>query len=61
MLIIMIIMIIIIIIIIIKITILAFHSPLQLYTNGFVKQIISKEYKRRFFNDYVKVNCFIQT
>ena len=46
----MLIIIIVIIIIIIKITILAFHSPLQLYTNGFVKQIISKEYKRRFFH-----------
>ena len=25
-----------------------------------VKQIITKEYKKRFFNDYVEVTCFMQ-
>ena len=29
--------------------------------NGAVKQIITKEYKGRFSNDYVEVTCFIQS
>ena len=34
-------------------------KTLTIYKQG-VKQIITKEYKGRLFNDYVKVTCFKQ-
>ena len=33
-------------------------EKLREYTNGEVKQIITKEYEGRYFNDYVEVICF---
>ena len=39
------------------------EKKVQQYANGYKRgfiQIITKEYKGRFFNDYVEVTCFIK-